>query len=396
MSINIKNIGLRNIEVADTKICYIDGEHGLLTYRGYDIFALAKYSTFEEVAYLLLYDELPTKDELNEFDSKLRRARNIPKYIINAMKERPKSASSMDVLLSSVVMLADEDDTSIDTKSANLLRSINLIAKFPTLVSAWNAIRNNRDIIEPDPDLNHAANLLYMLNGKRASDEFVRYMDIALILHAEHSFNASTFGAREVASTKAHMYACVAAGIAALSGELHGGANMKVMKSLLEIGSIDKVESWVKDKVAKGEKIMGMGHAVYKTDDPRAVILRDISKKLSELQNAPWYDITKRLEEVAKSEIKSKKGLDIYANVDLYSASVFYMLGIPIDLFTPCFAIARIAGWCTHIIEEKFAEAQPKPVLYRPSASYVGKYCGLHGCEYIPLEKRSKLLINKL
>ncbi|RMF28839.1 MAG: citrate (Si)-synthase [Candidatus Nitrosothermus koennekii] len=388
---SIKNIGLRNIEVADTKICFIDGENGVLTYRGYDIFDLAKNSTFEEVSYLLLYGDLPSPEELEEFDSKLRKERSIPRSIINAMKERPKTAAPMDVLLSSEVMLADYDDTSKDSKEDNLERSIKLIAKFPTIIASWHAIRNNKDIIEPDPNLDHASNLLYMIHGKKPSKEFARYMDVTLILHAEHSFNASTFGAREVASTRAHMYACIAAGIAALSGELHGGANMRVMKALLEIGSVDKVEEWVKKKVEKGERIMGMGHAVYKTDDPRAKILREMSKRMAEKLKAPWYEMTRRLEEVKKREVRAKKGIEIYANVDLYSASVFYMMGIPIDLYTPLFAAARISGWCAHIIEEKFAEAQPKPVLYRPSASYVGKYCGPHGCEYIPLEKRRML-----
>lgn len=389
MSINIKNTGLRNIEVADTKICFIDGEKGVLTYRGYNIFDLAKNSTFEEVSYLLLYGDLPTPEELEEFDSKLRSARAIPKSIINAMKERPKTAFPMDVLLSSVAMLADYDDTSKDNKEDNLERAIRLIAKFPTIVTTWAAIRNGRDIIKPDPNLNHASNILHMLHGKIPPQKLARYMDVALILHAEHSFNASTFGAREVASTRAHMYACIAAGIAALSGELHGGANIKVMKVLLEIGSIDRVEGWVKEKVERGERIMGLGHAVYKTYDPRAIILREISKKLSEELKTPWYEMTRRLEEAAKREVRAKKGIEIYANVDLYSASVFYMMGIPIDLFTPLFSIARISGWCAHVIEEKFAEAQPKPILYRPSASYVGKYCGSHGCEYIPIEKRS-------
>ncbi len=388
MSINIKNIGLRNIEVADTKICFIDGENGVLTYRGYDIFDLAKNSTFEEVSYLLLYGDLPSPEELEEFDYKLRNSRALPKSIVNAMKERPKNALPMDVLLSSEVMLADYDDTSKDSKEDNLERSIKLIAKFPTIITTWNAIRNEKEIVEPDPSLDHAANLLYMLHGKKPSKELAKYMDISLILHAEHSFNASTFGAREVASTRAHMYACIAAGIAALSGELHGGANMKVMKALLEIGSIDKVEEWVKSKVEEGERIMGMGHAVYKTDDPRAKILREMSRRLSEEFKMPWYEITRRLEETAKRLVRAKKGIEIYANVDLYSASVFYMMNIPIDLYTPLFAISRIAGWCAHVIEEKFAEAQPKPVLYRPSASYVGKYCGDHGCEYLPLEKR--------
>ncbi|MEM4274668.1 MAG: citrate/2-methylcitrate synthase [Candidatus Nitrosocaldaceae archaeon] len=385
---NIKNIGLRNIEVADTRICFIDGENGLLTYRGFNINDLVNNSTFEEVSYLLLYDELPSAPQLTEFDKRLKEARSLPKSIINSMMDRKKNASVMDVLLTSEIMLAEYDDINDTSKESELKRAINLIAKFPTIITTWNAIKNGREIIEADPRLSHAANFLYMLHGSKPSKEYERIMDILLLLHAEHSFNASTFAAREVASTKAHIYASVAAAIAALSGELHGGANMKVMEALLEIGSVDKTNEWVKEKVRKGERIMGMGHAVYKTDDPRALILKELSKKLSKELNTPWYEITRVIEETSKREIRTSKGIDIYANVDLYSASVLYMLGIPIELFTPVFAIGRITGWCAHIIEEKFAEAQPKPVLYRPSAAYIGRYCGTHGCKYVPLKDR--------
>lgn len=386
---SIKNIGLRNIEVADTRICFIDGENGLLTYRGFNINDLVDNSTFEEVSYLLLYDELPSASQLTEFDKRLKEARALPKSIINSMMDRKKNASVMDVLLTSEIMLAEYDDINDTSKESELKRAINLIAKFPTIITTWNSIKNGREIIEADPKLSHAANLLYMLHGSKPSKEYERIMDILLLLHAEHSFNASTFAAREVASTKAHIYASVAAAIAALSGELHGGANMKVMEALLEIGSVDKANEWVKEKVRKGERIMGMGHAVYKTDDPRALILKELSKKLSKDLNTPWYEITRVIEEISKREIRALKGIDIYANVDLYSASVLYMLGIPIELFTPVFAIGRITGWCAHIIEEKFAEAQPKPVLYRPSAAYIGRYCGTHGCKYVPLKERS-------
>ena len=383
-----KNIGLRNIEVADTKICSIDGDNGKLTYRGFDIFDLAKNSTFEETSYLLLFGDLPTAPQLQDFNKKLYASRDIPVQIIRAMKERPKSASPMDVLQSSVSMLADFEDINDDSKQANVNRAISLIAKFPTMVAAWNCVRHGLPIIEPSKDLTHATNSLYMLNGKEPDKEFTRDFDVCLILHAEHSLNASTFAAREVASTRAHIYASVAAAVGALSGELHGGANVKVMQALLEMGSTDNVEKWMKARLDAGGRIMGMGHAVYKTDDPRAKILREMSRRLAARTNTKWYDMTKKIEDLSKKEMGKRKQAEIFANVDLYSASVYYVIGIPIDLNTPVFAIARVAGWTAHIIEEKFAEAQPKPMLYRPKATYVGRYCGPLGCEYIPIKKR--------
>ncbi|MEM4340634.1 MAG: citrate/2-methylcitrate synthase [Candidatus Nitrosocaldus sp.] len=391
---SIKNIGLRNVEVADTKLCLIDGENGRLLYRGYDIFDLAKNSTFEETSYLLLYGDLPTKEQLDEFDEHLRRTRALPKEVIDAMIHRSKNARPMDVLISSVAMLADYDPMD-ESKPANLERSINLIAKLPTIVATWNAIRSNKPIPEPDPDLSHAANTLYMLLDSMPDKEIARMFDVCLILHAEHSFNASTFAARQVASTRAHMYACICAAIAALSGDLHGGANVAVMKNLLEIGDESRVEDWVKARLDAGDKIMGLGHAVYKTDDPRAKILREMSRRLAARTGSKWYSITSRMEQIAKEEVRRRRGVEIYANVDLYSASVYYSMGIPIDLYTCIFAIARISGWCAHVIEEKFAEAQPKPVLYRPAATYVGRYCGPLGCEYVPVPKRNNNDVTK-
>ena len=385
-----KNIGLRNIEVADTKICSIEGENGKLIYRGFDIFDLAKNSTFEETAYLLLFGDLPVKSQLQDFNSKLYSARDIPVQVIKAMKERPKSAFPMDVLQASVSMLADFENINDDSREANIRRAISLIARFPTLVVAWDRVRKGLPIIEPSIELGHAANFLYMLNGEKPEKEFARDFDACLILHAEHSFNASTFAAREVASTRAHMYASIAAAVGALSGELHGGANVKVMEALQEIACVDNVERWVKAKFDSGERIMGMGHAVYKTDDPRAKILREMSKRLAAKTNTKWYDITKKLEDLVKKEMRKRKGAEIFANVDLYSASVYYTMGIPLDLNTPIFAIARVAGWTVHVIEEKFAEAQPKPMLYRPKATYVGRYCGPLGCEYVPIQKRDQ------
>lgn len=384
-----KNIGLRNIEVADTKICAIEPENGKLIYRGYDIFDLAKNSIFEEVAYLLLFGDLPSKVQVEDFTSKLISKRNLPSPIIKSMSLRPKSASPMDILQSTTSMLADYDENmNDDSKEANTERAINLIAKFPTIVATWDRLRKNLPIVEPSKNLGHSTNFLYMLTGEEPDKEFAKDFDICLVLHAEHSFNASTFAAREVASTRAHMYASIAAAVGALSGELHGGANVKVMQALQEIGNVENVEGWVKAKFDAGERIMGMGHAVYKTDDPRAKVLREMSKRLSVKLNSQWYDITNKLEEVSKQEMKQRKDVEMFANVDLYSASVYYMMGIQLDLNTPIFAISRIAGWTAHVIEEKFAEAQPKPMLYRPAATYVGRYCGPMGCEYTPISKR--------
>ena len=215
-----------------------------------------------------------------------------------------------------------------------------------------------------------------------------KIFDVCLILHADHTFNASTFTARQVASTRAHMYSASSAAIGALSGELHGGANTEVMKMLLEIDQIDKVHPWIKQKISEGERIMGMGHAVYRTYDPRAQVLKELSKNLAAKTGERWFDMTEKVETSTIEEMKQQKDKVIYPNVDLYSASIYYMLKIPVDLNTPIFAISRVVGWAAHIIEEKFAEAAPKPALYRPKAAYVGKYCGPEGCEYKTLDLR--------
>lgn len=383
-----KNIGLRGIEVADTRISNIDGEKGKLIYRGYDILDLTKNSNFEETAYLLLYDELPTKDQLSEFNAKLVDARYIPKQMQKNMGNWRKDADPMDMLQAFVAALAGYYDEEFSDKNASYDRAINLIAKIPTIIASWQRIRDGLEIVDPDPSLGHAANFLYMMSGERPDPEVEKIFDVCLILHADHTFNASTFTARQVASTRAHMYSASSAAIGALSGELHGGANTEVMKMLLEIETIDKVEPWIKEQIAKGQRIMGMGHAVYKTYDPRAQVLKELSRKLAEKTGEPWFAMTEKVETVTIAEMKRQKGRDIYPNVDLYSASIYYMLKIPVDLNTPIFAISRVVGWAAHIIEEKFAEAAPKPALYRPKASYVGKYCGPEGCEYKPLDLR--------
>ena len=300
-----------------------------------------------------------------------------------------KDADPMDMLQAFVAALAGYYDEEFSTKEASYDRAINLIAKVSTIVASWQRIRNGLPLVDPDPSLSHAANFLHMLTGEKPDDETAKIFDVCLILHAEHTFNASTFTARQVASTRAHMYSAASAAIGALSGELHGGANYEVMKMLQDIGTIDEVEPWISRNMDMGKKIMGMGHAVYRTHDPRAVILKEMSRKLASKLNEPWFDITERVEQVTQKEMTYRKNISMYPNVDLYSASVYYMLDIPIDLNTPIFAISRCVGWAAHIIEEKFAEAAPKPALYRPKATYVGKYCGPEGCEYKPLNLRA-------
>src|ERR671938_342933 len=386
-----RNIGLRNIEIADTKICSIDGEQGKLIYRGYDILDLVNHSTFEETTYLLLFGELPSVDELKQFSYRLREARRLPDQVIKNLENRPRYARPMDVLQSCISELAHYDSNiDEDTRESNVKRAIALISKIPTIIAAWERIRNGHNVVEPNVDASHATNLLYMLSGTNPIPQESKIFDISLILHAEHSFNASTFAAREIASTRAHMYANIGGAIGALSGELHGGANVQVMKMLLEIADPAHVERWVANRLRSGGRIMGMGHAVYRTTDPRADILARLSARICREKNNKWYDITRRIEEATRKWMLENKLPAIYPNVDLYSASVYYSMEIPIDLNTPIFATSRIAGWSAHIIEEKFAEAAPKPALYRPKAVYVGKYCGPMGCEYMPISSRSK------
>ena len=385
------NTGLRGVVIADTRISDVQGAAGKLIYRGYLIQDLANDATFEEVAYLLLFEKLPNAAELKAFKDQLAAERAIPQDVVAALKTRPKDALVMDVLQTGVSLLANHDpDITDQTQEAAVRMAIRLIAKFPTLLAAWDRIRNDKEPLKPSPKLDHAANFLYMLNGEEPDEEVGRFMDVCLVLHAEHSFNASTFAAREVASTRAHMYASVGAAVGSLSGELHGGANMRVMEMLKQIGSVDKVEAFVNEQFDAGRVIFGLGHAVYDTDDPRAHILSPMSKRMGErIGDTRWYEISQLLENTGKAEFKKRKNKDIYVNVDFYSASLYYAMGIPIDLFTPVFAISRISGWTAHIIEEYFAGAAPKPMLYRPESEYIGDYCGPEVCELEPLENRS-------
>jgi citrate synthase len=386
----IINTGLRGVKIASTKISHVDGAAGKLIYRGYLAADLAGNVSFEEVIHLLIYEKLPNRDELQVFKSRLAAERNIPPALVSILQNSPKDALPMDILQAAVSLLAPYDpDVKNSSKESTRRMAIRLIAKFPTIVACWDRIRNRKKMIEPNSKLDHAANFLYMLNGAIPDEALEKYFDVCLVLHAEHSFNASTFAAREVASTRAHIYAAVSAAVGSLSGELHGGANTRVMQMLLEIGSIDKVEDYVKAKLEAGGVIMGLGHAVYQTDDPRARILAPMSKAMGERAgDTRWYEMSEELEHKGKQAFKEKKGSDIYVNVDFYSASLYYYMGIAVDLFTPVFAISRVAGWTAHVLEEQFAEAALKPALYRPESDYVGEYCGPDECAFVPIEKR--------
>lgn len=382
--------GLRGVKIARTKISDVDGAAGKLVYRGYLAKDLAGKISFEELVYLLLHEKLPGTGELGPFAAELAAQRDIPPELISALETRPKDALPMDVLQSATAMLAHHDpDTGEYSREAALRIAMKLIAKFPTIMAAWDRIRNGEKPIAPKKDLGHAANFLYMLTGQVPDAELAGFFDVCLVLHAEHSFNASTFAAREVASTRAHMYAAVAAGVGSLSGPLHGGANQRVMEMLLAIGSPDKADDYVKNTLESGGVIMGLGHAVYQTDDPRAHILAPMSKAMGERAgDTCWYDLSKELEVKGKAAFKEKKGRDIYVNVDFYSASLYYYMGIPIDLFTPIFAISRVSGWSAHVIEEQFGGAAAKPALYRPESEYIGEYCGPDECTFVPVDQR--------
>ncbi|OGR21862.1 MAG: citrate (Si)-synthase [Desulfobacula sp. RIFOXYA12_FULL_46_16] len=386
----ILNTGLRGIDVASSKICDVRGKEGKLIYRGFLIQDLAKKAGFEEVSFLLLYERLPNKEELLDFSRSLKQKRRIPDNIFTVLKALPPTMNPMDVLQTATPLLIQNDKTVGEPGIENTLYSAeNLIAGLATITAAWDRIRNNRKIVPPHDDLSHAANFLYMLTGDIPDPETAQFFDTSLVLHAEHSFNASTFTARQVASTQAHIYAAVSAAIGSLSGALHGGANVRVMQMLKEIGSKDHIDAYINRVLDSGELIMGLGHAVYETDDPRALILGPMSKRMGEIAGQPlWYDLSRELEIKAKAAFKAKKQREIYCNVDFYSASLFYAMGIAMDLFSPVFAVSRISGWSAHVIEEQFAMAAPKPLLYRPGATYVGNYCGPDECVFLDLDKR--------
>lgn len=389
-AVRLKNTGLRGVAVADTKISFIDGEKGVLIYRGYRIEDLAENSSYLEVAFLLLHGKLPQENEYRTFEQQVLEARDLPDCIYQCLEKLPKQAGPMDVLQATVPLMAVSDpEIQDESREANLRKAVRLISRLPAVVAAWHQMRQGKKPLPSDEKLPHAANFLWQLQGKKPDMEMARDLDVCLLLHADHTFNASTFACREVVSTQAHLYAGVAAGLAALSGALHGGANARVMKMLLELESVDDIAGWVRRKLERGEKIMGMGHAVYKTLDPRAKFIREMSRRLGEKTGRKkWHDLSVKLENAALKEFEKRGKIGIQPNVDFCTGPLYHIMGIPRDLMTPLFAVARIAGWCAHIIEEKFGEAQEKPALYRPKAEYVGNYCGLMGCSYKPIPVR--------
>jgi citrate synthase len=368
--------GLRGVSAASSSISDVNGEKGELIYQGYNIHDLARHSTFEEVIFLLWNKRLPTTSELAELKRNLSASYELPSEIVNLMKLFPKEADPVDVLRTTVSALEFYDPNARDISRENSVKTaIRLTAQFPTIVAASDRIRKGLEPVKPNPNSNIAWNFLYMLKGEAPGEADARVFDIALILHADHELNASTFTARVVAGTLADMYAAVTAAIGALSGPLHGGANTNVMKTLLEIGAPEKVETFIKKALTEKRKIMGFGHAVYKTEDPRATHLRQFSKEIGERGGeTKWYEMSRKVEEVMMRE----KGL--YPNVDFYSASLYYMMGIPLDLYTPIFAVSRISGWTGHVLEQ-YTDNK----LIRPRADYVGK----RDLAYVPIEQRS-------
>lgn len=367
--------GLRGVAAASSSISDVNGEKGELIYQGYNIHDLAKHSTFEEVIFLLWNRRLPTAAELAQLEESLRAAYAVPAELIDLLKQFPREADPMDVLRTAVSALEFYDHNSRDiSRETSIQTAVRLTAQFSTIVAAGDRIRRGLEPVAPAGSSNIAANFLYMLRGEQPSEHDARVFDVCLILHADHELNASTFTARVVAGTLADMYACVTAAIGALSGPLHGGANTNVMKTLLEIGSLENVEPYVKKALAEKRKMMGFGHAVYKTEDPRATHLRQFSKEMGEANgDSKWYEMSRKVEEVMRRE----KGL--YPNVDFYSASAYYSMGIPLDLYTPIFAVSRISGWTGHILEQ-YADNK----LIRPRAEYVGG----RDLTYVPIEKR--------
>jgi citrate synthase len=371
---------LRDVVAAPSSICYIDGERGILSYSGYNIHDLARQSTFEEVVFLLWNGRLPKRSELDELNAQLVANRALPAEIVSMLKSFPKGAVPMDALRTAVSALAFYDPERKDNSlEANRRRALGLTARVATLVAAIDRIRNGKEPLAQKPELSHAANFLYLLNGKEPLDVEARAFDIALILHADHEFNASTFAARVTAGTLADMYAAITSAVGALSGPLHGGANEQVMKMLLEIGSPEKVDKYVHDRLESGQKIMGIGHAVYRTEDPRATHLRRMSEEIGKRQgDTKWFDMSHRIEEIVVDEM-TRKQKPIRANVDFYSASTYYMLGIPVDLYTPIFAVSRIAGWTAHVLEQLGNNK-----LIRPRSEYTGEL----DLKYTPIDQR--------
>lgn len=370
--------GLEDIVVATSSICYLDGQRGVLAYRGHDIHDLAEHASFEEVCHLLWSGRLPTRAELGEVQSQLAASRRLPEGVLRLMRSLPPG-NSMDTLRTLVSALAHFDANANNMSPEGRARtSVTLTAQVGTLVATVGRLAAGGGVIDPDPALNHAANFLYVLTGKRPSQLETKAFDVALVLHADHEFNASTFAARVAAATLTDVHSAITAAIGALKGPLHGGANTDVMNLLIEIGqdaTDQKVEEIIRAKLANKEKIPGFGHRVYRTEDPRATHLRRMSEELcTRTGNRRWFEISQKIEQV----VRAQKNLN--ANVDFYSATTYYALGIPVDLFTPVFAVSRMSGWTAHVLEQ-YANNR----LIRPRAEYTGP---AYPQPYVPLDRR--------
>jgi citrate synthase len=370
--------GLEDVVATSSAICWLDGDRGVLAYCGYDIHDLAESATFEEVCYLLWHRRLPTRAELGDLQSQLAAARALPEPIVRLMRSLPP-VDGMDALRTLTSALGHYDrDAQDSSPQAQYRKAVRLTAQVSTIVATWGRLQNGGGPIDPDPVMGHAANFLYMLTGERPNAVAVRAMDVALILHADHELNASTFAGRVAAATLTDIYSAVVAAIGTLKGPLHGGANAEVMKLLLELGqtaSGDRVDDVIRGKLARKEKIPGFGHRVYTTEDPRATHLRQMSRDLGKRAgNTAWFEMSQRIEALVKAEKK------LNPNVDFYSASTYYTLGIAIDLYTPIFAVSRISGWTAHILEQ-YANNR----LIRPRADYIGPE---YPQRFVPLDQR--------
>ena len=368
--------GLADVVAAETSLSDIDGQLGKLFYVGYDIHDLARYSTFEETVFLLHHGRLPNREELEEQAERLNAERDLDEFLERLMPTLSEATSPMSMLRTSVSAASAYDPDGWDqSPEANERKAMRLIARFPTMIAAYHRIRTGQDVIPPNPKLPHAANFLAMLLGEEPEEEGARAFDVCLVLHADHTMNASTFVARVVASTLSDMHSAVTAAICALKGPLHGGANEAVMNMLEEIGDVENAERFIKDRLARKQKIMGFGHRVYKTEDPRATHLRQLSRELGQrVGDTRWHETSERIEKVVMEE----KGL--YPNVDFYAASVYRSLGIPTDLFTSIFAASRVVGWSAHV-REQLADNR----LIRPESEYIGP----RNQDYVPLEDRA-------
>ncbi len=377
MSTTVAGRGLEGVTAANSSVCYIDGDQGVLAYRGIDIHELADHSTFEEVCFLLWFGRLPSRAELQEVKLNLARERKLDASIISLLRQAPKHALPMDVLRTIVSALSFYDpEEKVNDAEANVRKAIRLTSQIAYVVAAYDRIRKGKPLVEPDRSLSHAGNFLYLLNGEVPSPTAERALDIALILHADHEFNASTFAARVIAATLSDMHSAVTGAIGALKGPLHGGANEAVFHilSAIDRSGADPVD-YIKGMLAQKKKIPGFGHRVYHTEDPRATHLRQMSRDLGHSSgNIQWFEISHQIEEFVKMDRK------LNANVDFYSASTYHTLGIDIDLFTPVFAVSRISGWTAHIMEQLNDNR-----LIRPRADYQGPTYPNH---YVPMEKR--------